>query len=290
MSLSVQDYANLASSAVSQALVRKYGDPYQTGISGLILDLIDDVEVILDADVTDHYVEQNYAIQDHVALKPLRITIRAYSAEVINTYLPSGVASIFTSALSFASFAGVSPTFTTQAIQVYNEANQLAQLVNNVANTAQNIYSMFNNLSTTTTKQQANFKQLYGMWSTRQLCDVETPYNIYHSMIIESIRAVQPGASTLITEFTITFKQIFTVQSITSSNPKGSTASQNTGSQSPDFSPLAAPVQGGGAIQGSTSPGNLLTSSPSALADSPSQLGTVGSGNQGAPNFGSLTI
>lgn len=224
--------ANLVSSVVNQAIVRPLGDPYVIGVSGLILDIIDDVEVLIDSDITDHYVEQNYAIQDHIALKPIRVTLHGYAAEQVNVFSPSVFATIFNTITGLVALGGLGPNFNTQDQEFYNVLNNTSQLGSNVVNAATSIFSLFNNAATLVTRQQSVYQFLYNMWQTRQLCTVETPYVIFQNMAIESIRATQPGASTLISEFIVTFKQILTVASIQGTTSVDSTQSQNTGSTS----------------------------------------------------------
>jgi hypothetical protein len=53
-------------------------------IAGFIFDIEGTTQHNLISDITDHYVEDNTAIQDHIALKPLTITLKNYHGEVKN--------------------------------------------------------------------------------------------------------------------------------------------------------------------------------------------------------------
>lgn len=249
----IQNASNLLSSVVNQAIVRPLGAPNLTGISGLIMDLVDDEEVVIDSDITDHYVQENYAVQDHIALKPIRFTVRGYVGELVDD-VPNALASIFTQVSGLTSLGGLAPQFNVQDTQFYAAVNNVVQLGTNVLNQVKNAFQLFNQSSTTRTRQQTVYQFFYNMWKTRQLCSVETPYAVFENMAIESIRALQSGESTTISEFTVTFKQIITVSSVLLSSNVGSLLSQNLGSIS------NLPFIGGGRFeQIISSPVNLGT-------------------------------
>lgn len=252
MSIDIQSAANLTSSVVNQAIIRPLGNPNLIGISGLVLDIIDDEEIMIDSDITDHYVEQNYAIQDHIALKPIRFSLHGYAAELVNVPTPNVLNSIFTAIAGLVTLAGLAPQFNTQDSQFYGSLNNVAQLESNVVGQTLTAFALFGFKSTLVTRQQTVYQFLYNMWQTRQLCTVETPFAIFENMAIESIRALQSGASNAISDFTVTLKQILTVNSITATNNANSTVTQNTGSSS-----NASPVFGGAAAPLSAPPVNL---------------------------------
>ncbi len=249
----VQNANNLVASVVNQAIVRPLGMPNLTGVSGLVMDILEDEEIIADSDITDHYVEQNYAVQDHIALKPIRFTLRGYVGELVDAF-PNALATIFTQVAGLSTLGGLAPQFNVQDTQFYAALNNVAQLSTNVINQVKNAYQLFNQSSTATNKQQTVYQYFFNMWKTRQLCTVETPFAIFENMAIESLRALQSGETNIISEFTITFKQIQTVSSITFSSNAGSLLSQNTGSIS------NLPLLGGGRFeQIIASPVNLGT-------------------------------
>ncbi len=225
----LQDAKNLASSVVDQFIVRPLGSPNLIGVSGFVFDILDDEEVILDSDITDHFVEANYSVQDHIALKPVRFTLRGFTAEVVDQ-IPNNLATIFQRIQGLESLGGLAPTFNTQDAQFYSAVNDVVQKTTNVINQVKSTYQFFGDASTTTGKQQKVYQYFVNLWQTRQLCKVETPFAVFESMAIESIRAVQGGTTRFISDFTITFKQITTVNSITISSNVGSLVSQNLGS------------------------------------------------------------
>lgn len=265
----VQNVKDLVSNVVDKFVVRPLGSPNQTGISGYVFDVIDDEEVSVDSDITDHYVEANYAIQDHIALRPIRFTLRGFVGELVDDF-PNALATIYTQAKGLLSLGGLLPTFNTQDAEFYAKLNNIVQLGTNVVNQANNIFSLFNSSSTTATRQQKAFQYFLGMWQTRQLCKVETPFAIFENMAIENIRALQSGATRIMSDFTITFKQIQTVSSVISFNTVNSLMTSNTGTIS--LTPLIA----GGRFQQIIANGANLGTDNCTDSDTLGNLITVG--------------
>lgn len=238
----LQQASNLVTSAANQFIVRPLGAPNLTGISGYIFDILDDEEISLDSEITDNYVESNYAIQDHIALKPVKFTLRGYVSELLDS-TPNALAAIYTRLKGLQTLGGLAPDFNVQDSQFYTKVNDTVQKVTNVFNQAKSVFQLFNVASTSTNKQQKVYQYFYGLWSTRQLCSVETPFGLFENMAIESVRALQSGDTRFISDFSVTFKQIQVVQSITVSNAVGSLISQNWGSI------VNAPKLAGGVFQ-----------------------------------------
>ena len=52
------------------------------GIGGLAFDIFEEHKVELQSDITDHYVEDNTAIQDQIANRPLKFTLRGINFHI----------------------------------------------------------------------------------------------------------------------------------------------------------------------------------------------------------------
>lgn len=202
-----ESVTNLVNNVVNQYIVRPTGGKNSSGVSGFVFDIVDNEEIFLDSEITDHYVEDNYAIEDHIALKPERFVLRGYVAEIKDIF-PNTVLSLLTNIQSLGSIGGFLPEFAAQATEVYGKIADVASKIGNVFNQAQNIYDMFQNSSTTATKQQKAFKYFRDLWISNTLCDVETPFGILTNMAIENVRALQKGDTKFISDFVITFKKI----------------------------------------------------------------------------------
>lgn len=203
---------SLISNVVNGAIVRVTGSGSTLfgGVSGFVFDIIDDEEIHADADITDHYIEDNFAIEDHIAIRPVRFMLRGFVGEV-SDILQNSAVGILQNITSLASIGGFLPEFAAQSAQTYNKIAGVASKVGNVLNQAQNIYNIFTNANTTAQKQQAAFKYFYDLWRSRTIISVETPFMVFNSMAIESIRAVQKGDSRIIADFVVGFKEIRTV-------------------------------------------------------------------------------
>jgi hypothetical protein len=211
---SIEDYVN---NVVNQYIV-KPSSGQNTGIGGFVFNILDKESVLLTATITDHYVEDNYSAQDHIALAPEKFTLRGYVGEIADI-IPSAALSVLTKIQSLAGISDFMNDFSVQATQAYTKIAEVYSKVSGVFSQAQNIYDIFTNNNTSNTKQQKAFAYFYSLWSSRILVDVETPYNVFKNMAIENIEATQNGDTKFISDFSVTFKQIriATTKTVTSS-------------------------------------------------------------------------
>lgn len=216
---------NLISNTVNQYIVRPTGGTPTSGINGFVFDIWAEEEITLESEITDHYVEDNYAIQDHIAQKPIRYIAKGYVGE-LNNLFPNSLLSILTAVQSLDSVGLFLPAFSAQATQVYAKAAAVGNQIGNVISQAKDIYSILTNSATTATKQQSAYTTFYNFWVNRQLCTVETPYGVLYNMAIERVSPMQPENTKIISEFTVSFKQIRLATTLTTpltiNNPAGS--------------------------------------------------------------------
>ena len=204
---------NFLSSVVNQFIVRPTGSPNIVGVGGFIFDILDAEEVSLDAEVTDHFVEANYAVQDHIATRPLMFTLRGYVAELADLQTNNILSNLFNT-LVLGPVSAYAPQFTTQAVQAYTQLAAITAQTETVISQAQSIFNIFQQKSTTANYQQQAFSFFQNIWMNRQLCTVETPFNTFENMAIVSLRAIQKGETKIISDFAVTFKQIRTTSTI----------------------------------------------------------------------------
>jgi len=214
----LQNVATLLEQTVNQFIVRPTGSPGLLGISGFLFDIIDDENVDLDSDITDHYVENNTAIQDHIALRPEQFTLKGFVAELTDIF-PTVNLSILTAVQALQLIKSFSPDFTTQADQVYEQIEKAASQALQSVSLAENLFDLFNQKNTSATRQQRAYNFFYSMWASRQLCQVETPWNIFLNMAIDRIKIKQDAETKMISDIHITFKKIRQVKTITSNIP-----------------------------------------------------------------------
>ena len=203
----IQSAKNLVDNVINQFIVRPQGGRPVIGAGGFVFDIIEDEEISIDSDITDHYVEANSAIQDHIALRAERFTLRGYVGELTDIFSNTAINTLL-SITSLSSIGGFMPEFAAQAANVYTKISDVASKVGTVLNQAQNLFDLVQQKSTFSTKQQQAFQAFYSYWSTKQLLTVETPFVIFENMAIESIRSRQRGDTRDRSDFSITFKKM----------------------------------------------------------------------------------
>lgn len=183
--------------------------------------------VTLTSDITDHYIENNTAVQDQIALKPIMITTQGFVGE-LNDIPPGALAILKTAADKLTTISAYAPSLSTTALLAYANAFQLYQAASSISDSAISTWSSINgtggetviNGSTTATngaingaqpnqtQQQIYFQQFYAYWQNRTLFTVQTPWAIFQDMAIQSVRALQSAETRVITDFEVVFKQL----------------------------------------------------------------------------------
>lgn len=204
---------DLVKNVVNQTIVTipglggKFDPGNRIGVSGFVFDIVAKESIVLESDITDHWLEDNTAVQDHIALRPIRFTLTGYVGEIRDIFQGSFL-SVLTTLQSFGTVAGLAPSFSAQAAQVYGKVASVASKVGNVYNQAKNVYDVFFGSNTTANRQQEAFQYFEKLWESRILCQVETPYGVLDNMAIESVQAMQDEDTRQISNFSVTFKKI----------------------------------------------------------------------------------
>lgn len=195
--------------------------------------------VNIQSDITDHYIEDNTAIQDQIALKPEEITTHGFIGE-LNDIAPLPLQIVQQIANKLVTIGTYLPAISATALIAYNEAFQLYQVAQSAINSAvstwgalagtngENVISaagLGTSFNSTTgivlgnqTKQQVAFQQFYGYWRNRTLFTVQTPWAVFQNMAIKSLRAIQDAETRMISDFEITFKMIRVASTSTVAN------------------------------------------------------------------------
>lgn len=175
---------------------------------------------MLESDITDHYAEDNTAIQDQIALRPEVITTHGFVGE-LNDIAPLGLGALQTVANKLTTISAYTPVLSLTALLAYNEAFQLYQVAANAQNSAVAAWSSINGTGgqnvigsngltaqPNQNKQQTYFQQFYGFWRNKTLFTVQTPWAVFQNMAIKSLRAIQDAETNVITDFEVSFKMI----------------------------------------------------------------------------------
>jgi len=208
----------------------------------------------LTSDVTDHFIEDNTAIQDQIALKPVRVTTKGFVSE-LNDIAPAFLQALKSVAQKLTVINSYVPGTSATAQLAYNQAFQAYQTAISVANSAvaawnsitgnlpQQVFSGNEtgvNLFPNQTKQQLAFSTFYGYWISRTLFTIQTPWATHNNMVIERLHPIQSEDTQMYSTFEITFKQIRTVQSGVTTFAQGRLANSklplnSSGTSTPPF-------------------------------------------------------
>ena len=175
----------------------------------------------IESDITDHYVEDNTALQDQIALRPELITGRGYIGELTDI-APELLQPLKILADKLTVINAYVPVLTVSAQIAYNAALQAYQAAQLAAQSAVAAWSTIKGSAdgsitignavfapqNVQTKQQIAFQSFYGYWKERRLFTVQTPWAVFQNCAIKSVRAVQGEDTRVMTEFEVTFKPI----------------------------------------------------------------------------------
>jgi hypothetical protein len=244
-----------------QSLANPNGQP-QYSQPALLFHYEGENTVHLQSDITDHYVEDNTALQDQISRKPEEISVHGFIGE-LNDFdgtiygVPGALQIAKTVADKLTTISAYTPSLSATALIAYNNALQLYQVTTNTANAAVNAWasiigggaggeSVIGSAGLQSlpnqTIQQLMFQQFYGYWQNLTLFTVQTPWAIFQNMAIKDLTSIQDDKTSMITDFNITFKMIRIAKtqstSLIASNSQGRLFAQaspnvNNGTSSP---------------------------------------------------------
>lgn len=234
--------------------------------------------VTLECDITDHFTENNSAIQDQIALKPIIITASGYIGE-LNDIVPPILAPLKFTADKLTVVSAYVPGLSATAIRAYNQAVFLFSVGKKAYDSAISSWTSIRNGGAQTTisgsgitvagvqnKQQQMFQQFAAYRDQRTLFTIQTPWAVFTDMAMLSVRAIQDEETRVISNFEVKFKQIrYANTQLTKANGTGSARNAvqaaslvNLGTSTP---PVATTTLGG-AIQNVTGVTSTLNNLP----------------------------
>lgn len=163
------------------------------------------------SEITDNFVEDNIAVQDHIGIAPVRITLKGSVSELVfgNTLaslLVTALTSVENSLSQVPAFVGsyspgVTQTLLTSIAQAQSVAVQIEQAA---ARTAQ-IASFFFPQGT---RQQQAYAMLSALQLARIIFTAYTPFQVFSNMAIEDFTITQPRGTKTKSDITVVMKQI----------------------------------------------------------------------------------
>lgn len=197
-----------------------------TGIAGFKFNLPEKEQIRLQSDITDHYTDANNAIQDHIAQKPIRVTLNGlhgeyfYSVNQIEDALAKVVPTLalvkqFMPVLSDGAKQALSKKY--QALAGNNQENILNQIQAD-ANPNQlnkiDLFKLFQNIYKVGSSQTRAYLFLKALWQSKAIFSVETTFERFDNMAVEEITPMRDGNADY-AEFSITFKQVHFAKTVT---------------------------------------------------------------------------
>jgi len=185
---------------------RFFDKNYKPGIEGIVFDMKMTENASYSAQVTDHYTEDNYAIQDHIAIEPVKLTLTGKVAELVYKVEPAV-------AFAQAVIDRLTPLGTYSPTQALHAQQAIANVLTaqSVITESLKIYQRGKSLfggEPYKNNQQRVFQQFEDLFYARTLLNVETPWRSYKNMIIENWSADQDETTTLETTFSVSLKQL----------------------------------------------------------------------------------
>lgn len=182
------------------------------GIGGFVFDYEGETSVNLSADITDHYAEDNTAIQDHIALRPAKLVLRGFVSELImeNKAGLSGFLNLVNQRLETAeAYLGSNTPQMAQKMQAaVTAASSAVNVIDQAINRANNIVGMLSSAAPGQTRQQNAYMKLESLWRKKQIFTVETPYRFFEYMAIENIAFVQDEDNRYQSSLAVTVKEM----------------------------------------------------------------------------------
>lgn len=237
------------------------------GLAGLVFNAMGEATATLSADITDHYAEDNKAIQDQIAIRPKRVVLKGYVGELIYNGPSSGSGALATVPQKLTALTSFLPSLTASATQIQQAITPPSSASGNfptTLGTASNIYALIKNVLGAfgpTQNQQNAYTFFKAMWQSKTLMGIQTPWEFMTNMAIESIVALQPENTQWMTDFAITLKEIRIAQtsSVPQSNASASTGAQGTTSTAQTSLPAVLEKTIAGAQQAVVTNLGLLT-------------------------------
>jgi hypothetical protein len=190
------------------------------GLGGFVFDIEGETSVTLQTEITDHFVEDGTTIQDHIAVKPKKVTLRSYVGELVYRQDKTTDTPVQKVVRKLTTVSAYLPEITAIAQQALN-VRALADLdldsislgkFTKTVNRTTDLWAFVKNMLNSSTRQEQAYQYFKALMETKQLVSLQTPFEFMNRMAIESITSVQGERSKFIGDFSITLKEIRTAE------------------------------------------------------------------------------
>lgn len=187
------------------------------GLGGFVFDIEGETSLSLTTEITDHFLEDNTTIQDHIAIKPKKVTLRNYVGELVFRQDEEITASIQKVVQKLTVLNSFLPTLSRAASQINDtvRADDLSgasfeNITLESINKATDYWAFAKNISPPINKQEQAYLYFKALMEGKFLVSLQTPFEFLNNMAIESVLAEQSEKTKSVSSFTITLKQIRT--------------------------------------------------------------------------------
>jgi len=183
-------------------------------ISSFAYDYEGDDRVALTNEITDHWVEDNTAVQDHIGVKPVTITLKGRVSELTFSAAKSGkllaaLAAVENRLSQVPAYIGTyTPGVQQKVFEAITQVQNVAVQIEQAAARLQQLAALLPQGGLLRNKQQAAFATLSALRNARVLFTVFTPFQVFYNMAIENIDATQLGGTKTVSDFTVSMKQL----------------------------------------------------------------------------------
>ncbi len=185
---------------------------------GVYFDIIQEHSVSIQNQITDNYIENNTAIQGHIAKSPLVISLRGLSGELVYKPPTKALDFLYNTANTFLQSKYTDERVATDKLtaipallppvdNVTQMAKNAVQYVEASVNRYVKIVKNFTSPVDRETRLQEIYNRFIRLRENDTLLRVETPYKTFDNMVIQSL-TLRQGNENYVTDIELTLKQI----------------------------------------------------------------------------------
>lgn len=190
-----------------RAIVRPDNPP--PGIAGFLFDIPEEEEINIRSEISDHFLENNTAITDQIALKPIEFSVRGLVAELVAVKpRPDVIARV---ANPLVENPAISPELTPQAQQQQDEVDAEEAGTDAAVDRSSSLWGYYLDQAPqppSQTRQARALGYFMQLQEARQLFTIETPYGFLTNMAILSLRGAQSATTKGESAFSVVFKKV----------------------------------------------------------------------------------
>jgi hypothetical protein len=191
------------------------------GVGGFVFDIEGETSVNLTTEITDHFIEDGSTIQDHIAVKPKKVTLKSYVGEVVDRQDDNTQTAVQKAVQKLTVINSFLPVLTQSAQQALNYKKAIEDSPLNLSsitsafssktiNRVSDYWAFVKNMVGNTSKQQQAYMYFKALMEEKIIVSIQTPFEFMSKMAIESIVAIQQEGTKYVSDFSITLKEIRT--------------------------------------------------------------------------------